>query len=48
MCPKNPNELYRKKFTTKGKDAWNKGLTKENNTSIAKQAIAITKKKPDW
>lgn len=48
MCPVNPDDSYRKKFTTKGRVGWNKGLTKETNASVAKYAKALTKEKPMW
>lgn len=48
MCPSNPDDSYRRKFNTKGKPGWNKGLTKETNASVAKYAKSLTKEKPDW
>lgn len=48
MCPNNPDDSYRKKFTTKGKPGWNKGLTKETSSSVAKYAKSLTKDIPDW
>ena len=48
MCPDNPDDAYRKKFTTRGKPGWNKGLTKETNPSVAKYANSLTKDRPDW
>ena len=48
MCPLNPDSTYRNKFTTKNKSAWNKGLTKETNESIARCAKTLMKERPSW
>lgn len=48
MCPNNPDDSYRNKFTNKGKVGWNKGLTKETNEAVARYAKALTKTKPEW
>lgn len=42
MCPKNENRKYIS--YTKGKPAWNRGLTKENNESIRKQANTLKRR----
>lgn len=48
MCPSNPDDTYRTRFTNRGKPGWNKGLTKETNASVARYAKSLIKDKPYW
>ena len=37
------NQLWRKSKGNKGKEGWSKGLTKETNSSLAKQSLSLSK-----